>query len=193
MGLFFGSLYLVATFVRPQDLFTAMAPYNTMDILAGLAVGGAVLDILTGRSRPTLLPQSLMLPAFVAWASLTVVLVLQWLGGAWLAFQQLNISMFVFLVLILTGTGMARLKLLSGVLLVSMSLLTALGLHAYFKGGRWEQSLVLQDRRAQEAQTDGSTPNEAIDEIQEESSSMSRLPGWLGGGSGRGACVASGF
>lgn len=193
MGLFFGSLYLVATFVRPQELFTVLSPYNTMDILAGLALGGAVLDMAVGRSRPVLLPQSVLLAVFVAWAALTVVLALQWLGGAWMAFEQLSISAFVFLVLILTGTGMARLKVLSGVLLVSMLGLTTLGLHAYFKGGQWEQSLVLQDRREQAARAEGSTPIEENNDIQEAAESTSPLAGWLGGGDRRRRLRGLGF
>jgi hypothetical protein len=181
MGLFFGSLYLVATFIRPQDLFVVLAPYNTMDILAGLAVGGALLDLAAGRSRPALLPQLLLLPAFVGWASLTVILVLRWFGGAWQAFQELSISTFVFLVLVLTGTSMVRLRVLSAALLSSLLVLCGFALYAYFKGGPWQRSFVLEDRRTQEAGVEEPVDIEPTSEDQDVGPAV-QLPGWLAGG-----------
>jgi putative inorganic carbon (HCO3(-)) transporter len=176
MGLFFGLLYVFATFVRPQDLFIVLAPYNTMDILAALALGGAILDVLAGRSRPALTePQVLLLVGFIGWASLSVILVLRWFGGAWLAFQELSVSVFLFLVLVLAGTSLRRLQWFRGVLIGSMILVTTLGVYAFSFGGRWASSFVLEhvDRQADSG---GPTTGEAGE------TSGIGLPGWLGGG-----------
>jgi hypothetical protein len=147
MSLLFAAIYLAALLIRPQELFWALAPYNVMDILAGLAIGAAVLDILAFGSRPSLRqPQVVLLVTFVFWAAFSVAAAQQWFGGAWRAFEKLNIAIFAFLILVLGGTSLRRLTWLRRVMLTSMTLVLLLGAKSYFYGGRWAESFVLVQR-----------------------------------------------
>ena len=143
MGLFFAAIYLAALLIRPQDLFWVLAPYHVMDVLAALALGAALLDVLAVGSKPRLQqPQVFLVVGFLFWAAFSVVAALQWFGGAWLAFEKLGIATFVFLILVLAATSLRRLAWLRRAMLLSMSVVLLLGIYSFFIGGRWARDFV---------------------------------------------------
>jgi len=145
LGLWLTCLFVIATFLRPQELFLELAPYNLMDILGGLALAATLLDILAG-ARPRLWQVPVvLLVAFVFWAAVSVVASLRWPGGAALAFQSLSINMFVFALTVLHGSELTRQRAIRGAAIVALLLTVGLGLRAYYLGPRFKE-FVLVDR-----------------------------------------------
>jgi putative inorganic carbon (hco3(-)) transporter len=113
MGFFLFVTYLAAFFLRPTDLIPALARFQLMDVMAFVALGGAVFGLLAGRRPSLATSQPYLVVAFLAWASLTVVLSIGWLRGAIHAFTFLGINLFLFLLAILNVDSLRRLKITS--------------------------------------------------------------------------------
>lgn len=137
-------LYVALTLIRPQELIPGLGQYRIMDLAAGVASLGLVFSLLTGGRLSFRAPQLYLCAAFIAWAALSVVLSLRWLGGAWLALQSLSINAFVFFLTAVGGTDMRRLEALRRVVLVSLLTTTAMALAGYYL--HWHETQFVMQR-----------------------------------------------
>ncbi len=134
MGFFLFLLYLAAFFLRPTELFSGLAGYQVMDVLAVFALAGAALGWLGGR-RPLLrAPQLYLVLALVLWASSSVLITLGWLRGALAAFGHLGVSLFLFLLAVLNLDSLNRLRTTVALLVVIAVLLAGQGIAALHFG-----------------------------------------------------------
>lgn len=143
-GLFWTCVYLVATFLRPQELFLELSHYSIMEVLAGVALATTGLDILSGL-RPNLRQlQIYLLALFVLWAAVSVVAAWRWFGGAALAFQALSTNLFAFVLIVLNGTALKKLDVMRYATLTALLVTVVLGLRAYYLGPRQAEFVMSQ-------------------------------------------------
>jgi len=151
-GLVFTCLYLIATFVRPQELFLQLAGHNIMDWLGGLALGATLLDVLTG-ARPSLRQvQTILLTFFVFWSAFSIAAAWRWLGGAVLALQALSVDVFIFVLVALNAQRIGKLDAIRYVTIAAVLVTVAVGLHAYYRGPTESRFVMTQRARAAESQ-----------------------------------------
>lgn len=150
MGFFLFLVYLVASFVRPSELYAELAPFRPMLIIACAALPAAVLDWLRGR-RPRLgAPQLYLALAFLLWAMFSVLAATSWLGGALEVFETLGTTLFLLLLLALNVDSLSRLRKTGAVLAMSGVYLAGQGILAYHFGHREEQFVMHYPRAAAE-------------------------------------------
>ena len=126
-----------------------------MDILGGLALAATLLDVLTGKRPRLRQPQVWLLAFFVLWAAFSVAAASRWLGGAWIAFQQLSINSFVFFIVVLHGAELSRVAALRRTLIAALLVTVAFGLRAYYLGPRQAEFVLLERLRRTAAREAG--------------------------------------
>jgi hypothetical protein len=160
LGLWLSCVYLFAVYFRPQELYPLLQIPHSMDILGGLAVIATLLDVLTG-ARPRLRqPQVWLLAFFVLWAAFSVAAASRWLGGAWIAFQELSVNVFVFFIVVLHGAELTRVAAIRRTVIAALLVTVGFGLRAYYLGPRQTEFVLLerlQEGRSEEAGTAAST------------------------------------
>lgn len=145
LGLWLSCLYLFAVYFRPQELYPELFLIpNLMDVLGGLAIATTLLDILTG-ARPRLRqPPVWFLAFFVLWAAFSIAAVARWLGGAFYAFQDLSINLFVFLIVVLQGAELSRLQAVRRTVIGALLVTLFFGFRAYYLGPRQAEFVLLE-------------------------------------------------
>ena len=131
-----------------------------MDILGGLAVAATLLDVLTGKRPRLRQPQVWLLSFFVLWAGFSVAAASRWLGGAWMAFEELSINGFVFLIVVLHGAELSRVAAMRRTVIAALLVTVGFGLRAYYLGPRQAEFVLLerlQEGRREEAGAAAST------------------------------------
>ena len=151
-GLVFTSLYLIATFLRPQELFPELAGYNIMDWLGALALVATLFDVLTGARPSVRHAQTILLAFFVFWSAFTVAAAWRWLGGAAFAFQALSIDVFIFVLIVLNGHRIGKLDVMRYVTVAAVLVTVAFGLRAYYRGPTESRFVMTQRARSAESQ-----------------------------------------
>jgi O-Antigen ligase len=134
MGFFLFLVYLAAFLLRPSDLSWRLGQIHLMDILAALAMGGAGLELLTGRRASLRGPQVALVVIFVLWATLTKIITQRWLWGAWAAFDYLGINLFLFLLAILNVDSLRRVRITARFLVIIAVVLAVQGAVAVHLG-----------------------------------------------------------
>jgi hypothetical protein len=158
MGLLLFLVYLTAFLLRPTELFPAFARYHLMDVLAALAIGGALWGLLRGR-RPALRgPQIYVVLAFMLWAALSVFITLGWLRGAIHAFEYLAISLFLFLLALLNVDSLRRMKITAACLVALATILALQGIVAVNLGLFRERFILYKMAYLSEDETESDEP-----------------------------------
>jgi hypothetical protein len=136
-------LYLAFTFLRPQELYLWLSPYEVMNVLAAVALAGTILNLVIGdRPRPPVV-QLLLVIGLLIWAPLTLVLALRWFGGALIAWDRLSINAFVFLLIVLNVSTLRRVAALRVALIVLVLALLGMCLYSYSTGWRSDRFVLL--------------------------------------------------
>ena len=144
LGLWLSCVYLFAVYFRPQELYPELQFPNQMDILGGLAVAATLLDVLTGKRPRLRQPQVWLLAFFVLWAAFSVAAASRWLGGAWIAFQDLSVNVFVFFIVVLHGAELSRVAAMRRAVIAALLVTVGFGLRAYYLGPRQAEFVLLE-------------------------------------------------
>jgi putative inorganic carbon (HCO3(-)) transporter len=161
LGLWLSCMYLFAVYFRPQELYPELLQMpNSMDVLGGLAVAATLLDVVIGARPHLKQPQVWLLTFFVLWAAFSVAAASRWLGGAWIAFQELSVNGFVFLIVVLQGAQLSRVAAMRRTLIAALLVTVGFGLRAYYLGPRQAEFVLLerlQERQGEEVGAAAST------------------------------------
>ncbi len=137
-------LYLVLTFVRPAELYPGLVRFPMMEVASAAVLAATFLSVVAGRlSRPRV-PQVLIVLAFAAWASFSVLITLRWFGGAWLAFSHLAPSLFLFYAVALNVDSTRRLRWI-GIVLSALAVFLAGQAALAYHFGIGADSLVMHE------------------------------------------------
>lgn len=165
LGLWLSCVYVFAVYFRPQELYPELQQIpNLMDILGGLALAATLLDVLTGRRPRLRQPQVWLFAFFLLWAAFSVAAASRWLGGAWIALQQLSINSFVFFIVVLHGAELSRVAALRRTLIAALLVTVAFGLRAYYLGPR-QAEFVLLERVEEEQSTEAGAPASPVSDF----------------------------
>src|SRR5262245_1135463 len=152
MGFFLFLVYLAAFLLRPSDLSWRLGQIHLMDVLALLAMVGALFALLRGRRASLRGPQIYLVVIFVLWATLTKIITQRWLWGAWAAFDYLGINLFLFLLAILNVDSLRRARITSRFLVVIALILVAQGAVAVHLGLYREHFVFSKDVAVEEGE-----------------------------------------
>ena len=127
-------VYVALNFLRAQELYPELIRFQPMNVLGLLAMGVTVLMLAIGH-RPNL--RGLELPlglSFLLWSAFSVAAALGWLGGAVLTLQDLSVSFFAYVLVVLNATTLRRLGLVVLVAIGSLLVVLLLAGRAYYSG-----------------------------------------------------------
>ncbi len=145
MGFALFLIYIAATFLRPAELFPDLAAYRVMVVLGAATGLASMITLLFGRGPRLSAARVLLVVGFWLWAAFSVLAHDGWLGGALLALDGLSPTMFVYFLVLVNVTTLARVRVFAGTL-VLLALVTGgegvLGFHFGFR----EDQFVLQQR-----------------------------------------------
>lgn len=135
MAFFFTVLYVIASYLRPWELYPELNDYRVMLILGILCGTAVVWEILSGATDWLRAPQTGLMVAFVAWLGISVAMN-GWFGGALKAWSDFSTTAFVFLFTAVTINSFSRLKILAIAIVCSTLIIAVQGIAAYHFGYR---------------------------------------------------------
>ena len=108
-------LYLVLAFIRPYELFPALAPFHVMQLAGGAVIlvtlAFAPMTPVTFRAK-----QIYLMGIFSALVVTSRILALHWFGGALIVLEEFGITVIVFAVAIVNVSTLKRLRIVLGVI-----------------------------------------------------------------------------
>jgi O-antigen ligase len=140
LGSYFLLFYLALSYLRPYEMYPALAVVRPMLILAIISIF-ASLTSLPQTMRHFITKQVPLLAALVA---VIVAGRLSWLRGALMAFQEFMITLVVFYLVLATITNLKEIRRLGIVLGLSSLFLAAQGIAAVHLGFRQDLFIILQ-------------------------------------------------
>lgn len=150
-------VYLFLTLVPPAEIDSSLAQANPMAVLGLMAVGAGIVGVLVSSKRRRVPVQLILVAALLLWAALSVVLALQWIGGAFFTMQGLVVNLSLFWLIVLTVDTLRRLSILRAVLIVTLLVLTAMGIYD-LQTGRFGGRFVMGGMR--DLAADQTTPSD---------------------------------
>ncbi len=117
-------LHLCLTYIRPYELFPALAPYRLM-LIVGLVGVIAVMGSMPFNGFTFRAKQLPVLIGFALWTGMSVVFALRWFGGAVDALSTFGITLVGFFLAVFTVNSPKRLRT-TVAFLIGLSLLLVL-------------------------------------------------------------------
>lgn len=130
MSFFLLLLFLIASYIRPAELFPALAPYRVMLWLNLGTLVVAVFSAFLRRSVRPRAPQMYLVLALLALVTISPVLGAGWFGGALIAFEGFGVTVIAFFVVLLNVDSLKRLHLVAVVLVLASMVVASEGMLA---------------------------------------------------------------
>lgn len=150
-------LYLVLTFLRPQEFFLELQPLRLMLAigLLGLLATGAYVPMTRSSLRT---PQLLLAVVFLVALCLSMIFGVGWFGGSVFAAQDFGPTLALFYMVAVAADTPKRVRVVTGMVAFLSLVLVAQGALAFYYGINAEQLVLQQTIGQDEAGANVTTP-----------------------------------